>query len=605
MEALNQKIRTEQVRMIYQQGAVMVSAAFLFALVMAFFLWGHLPGNQILLWLAFIVTSTGIRSIVFWFYFHFGKTEPAKGPWALLYCVTSFIAGVAWGVLPVMFYGSLPPEYLLLISTMFAGMVAITAAAGSVYIPSFYNFVLPLVLPLIVLHVQSRIDYLVMTGGMMTLFLMTNILLARRGRRYFIELVEARFRNADLMDKISAEKAIAEQAVVEKGQFLAAASHDLRQPLHALGLFISSLRKRDDDSERLSIIDDIESSTQSLGQLLHSLLDMSKLDAGVIEVESRRFYFSELTGPIVKSFASQADLKDLTFTVDNSQYVFDTDPMLLDRVVRNLVSNAIRYTAQGGVSVSVETVDEHSYALVIEDSGMGIPEAQQELVFQEYHQLDNPDQSDRQGRGLGLAIVKRLCDLLSLSLSLDSVPGHGTRFTIVVPRGDADLIRGPAESAVSPSLGQRTVLLIDDEQPVLDAMTTLLEDNGCVVLPAQSGAAAIYQVAVAGQLPDIIVSDFRLREGETGLDVVSAVREGMNSDIPAVKVTGETSPARLQEVASSDLVILHKPVQETRLIDTMARCLSLEATGPETTGATHKRPASVWSGLESGLSRSQ
>jgi len=288
---------------------------------------------------SFIVTSTGIRSVVFWFYFHYGKSAPANGPWALLYCITSAIAGVAWGVLPVMFYGSLPPEYLLLISTMFAGMVAITAAAGSVYIPSFYNFAIPLVLPLIVLHLRSGIDYLVMTGAMLTLFLLTNVLLARRGRRYFMELVEARFRNAGLMEKISAEKAIAEQAVVEKGLFLAAASHDLRQPLHALGLFISSLRKRDNDVERLSIIDDIESSTQSLGQLLHGLLDMSKLDAGVITVESRRFYFSELTAPLLKSFKPQADLKGLLFDVDDDNCVFDTDPMLLDRIIRNLISN--------------------------------------------------------------------------------------------------------------------------------------------------------------------------------------------------------------------------------------------------------------------------
>lgn len=597
MEALNQKIRTEQVRMIYQQGAVMVSAAFLFALVMAFFLWGHLPGDQILLWLGFIVTSTGIRSVVFWFYFHFGKTEPAKGPWALLYCITSAIAGVAWGVLPVMFYDSLPPEYLLLISTMFAGMVAITAAAGSVYIPSFYNFVLPLVLPLIVLHVHSGIDYLVMTGSMLTLFLLTNVLLARRGRRYFIELVEARFRNADLMEKISAEKAIAEQAVIEKGQFLAAASHDLRQPLHALGLFIGSLRKREHDDERLAIIDDIESSTQSLGQLLHGLLDMSKLDAGVIQAESRQFYFSELTEPVLKSFKPQADLKGLVLDVDQHSYVLDTDPMLLERIIRNLVSNAIRYTEQGSVRVAIECIDEHYYSLIVEDSGVGIPVEQQTLVFREYHRLQQSDHSDRQGLGLGLAIVKRLCDLLALQLTLESTPGEGTRFSIAVPRGDAELIRGGTAIQAPPRLGARTVLLIDDEQPVLDAMTTLLQDNGCEVLPAQSGAEALYQVALSGQLPDLIVSDFRLRQGETGLDVVYAVRDSVNCDIPAVIVTGETSPQRLQEVASSDLVILHKPVQEVRLIDTMARCLA------PSTVATQRPPVFVWSDPVSGLNR--
>ena len=482
-------------------------------------------------------------------------------------------AGCIWGVWPLIFYQLYSTEYLLLMSTVFAGMVAVSAAAGSIYLPAFLSFSVPLITPLALTHLFSGSDSLVLTGLLLIVFLVVNCFLAARGNRQYRELIRSQFENQTLMGRLEAEKTIAQQAVVAKSRFLAAASHDLRQPLHALGLFLGALRARETDARQMAVIDDMGKSAEALNGLFNSLLDVSRLDAEIIEFNPRHIAARELFDGLRAQFVQQAEGKGIELIVLDSECVLYSDPILLERVVRNLLSNAIQYTERGAVTLGCEMASNGAQAVTLADTGPGIPDDAREDVFSEYYQLNNPERDRGKGLGLGLAIVRRLCELMDLPLAMDSVEGRGTVFRIEVPGGDSAQVVPTRREA--PALDARggCVLVIDDEQQVLQGMRHMLEGQGCEVLAAESARDALRVIALADRSPDVVLSDYRLRDGLNGVDAIEAVRESLERDVPAVIVTGDTSPERLKEARRTDLELLHKPVSSEELCRVLERLL--------------------------------
>jgi len=570
---IDRKINEEQIRLIYNQGPILVAGATLCACVTTLFLWQHLPHSTLIFWLIAVGLSSALRLWVMYTYINAEAKVRQRTIWGPLFWLGTLTAGVIWGAWPLMFYQVYGTEYLLLISTVFAGMVAVSAASGNIYLPSFLAFSVPLILPLSFTHFLSGSDTLFLIGMLLMMFLMVNYFLAARGHSQYRELLASQFENQKLMERLEEEKQIAERAIVAKSRFLAAASHDLRQPLHAMGLFLSALRNRENEAGKLKIIDDMSKSAHALNGLFNSLLDVSRLDAEIIEFNPTHIPASRVFDGLRAQFIQQAQEKNIELIIDPGKHTLFGDVILLERVLRNLLSNAVQYTFTGSIKLVCDELENGSKVITLTDTGMGIPAEYIDDVFSEYYQLNNPSRDRSKGLGLGLAIVQRLCDLMDLSLSLESVEGRGTSFRLIVPGGDSaqtTLLEKP--STIKDATGCQ-ILVIDDETQVLQGMRHLLEGWGCDVLLAESARDALKIIALSDVIPEIIISDYRLGNGRNGVDAVAAIRESIDRKIPAIIITGDTSPERLKEVKVTGLDLLHKPVSPDELHEAMQAIL--------------------------------
>jgi signal transduction histidine kinase/CheY-like chemotaxis protein len=364
------------------------------------------------------------------------------------------------------------------------------------------------------------------------------------------------------------EKQRAEEANIAKSKFLAAASHDLRQPLHALSLFVGALKTQIHYPAVRAVVSNIENSVQALDGLFHALLDVSKLDAGTVVPKPSNFWLDTLLLHLSSEYRDQAQAKGIDWDCDCVDTLVHTDPALLETVIRNLVSNAIRYTDHGGVRVRCDRRDGGIH-LTIADSGVGIPLDKQQEVFGEFVQLHNPERDRNKGLGLGLSIVNRLTRLLRISYTFESTPGVGTRFTLVVPPGDSSAtilsMNDKEDIGLANALAGKTVLVVDDERDILEGTRVLLESWGALPILAESEADAAALLRGGGAAPDLVIVDFRLRDGVTGDQALHQLRACLGRPVPAIIVTGDTAPARLKEAAAAGFLLLHKPVKPAKL----------------------------------------
>ena len=382
--------------------------------------------------------------------------------------------------------------------------------------------------------------------------------------------------NARLFRETEEKSRQLELANLSRSRFLAAASHDLRQPLHTLSLYSAALKLHATDGATGEIALHINKALASLSALVDSLLDISKLDAGAVQPEPQNVSLKTLLERIEADYRPLANGKGLEFHVVAPDLLVETDPVLLERLVRNLVDNAFKYTAAGSVTL-VAALAADKARVSVRDTGPGIPEAERGRIFEEFYQIGNPERDRVQGLGLGLAIVQRLAHLLDLELTLESEPGRGSTFAVTMPpaeerRASARSPGGRDQSAPRVLDGVR-VLVIDDESDVRAGMRALLEQVGCRVSVC-SGFADAERMLVNDGLEDVhlIVSDFRLRSHESGIDTVRRLRERLG-EVPALLVSGDTAPERLREAQSSGLPLLHKPVAAEKLLKAMLAAL--------------------------------
>jgi len=383
-------------------------------------------------------------------------------------------------------------------------------------------------------------------------------------------LSEVERAEANLADK-SRQLEIADRY---KSHFLASASHDLRQPLHALNLFVAQLQTEKKPAERKRLASRIDAAVAAMNELFEALLDMTKLEAGILQANAAEFAMQRLLDRIETTFAALADKKGLSLRVVPCSAWVRSDPILLERILFNLVGNAVRYTARGGVVVGCRR---RATQLRIDvcDTGAGIPEDQRQSIFTEFYQLTTPAADRRAGLGLGLAIVDRLGRLLGHPVQLESHLGRGSRFSVSVPLAAElrDTVPLPvALQAADVARGKR-VMVIDDDVLVLDGMRGILQSWGCRVHTAASGAAALASVADGGAPPDLIISDLRLADGEIGIKVIERLREALGAPVPAFLISGDTAPERLREASAGGYHLLQKPVSPMTLRTTLNRVL--------------------------------
>jgi two-component system, sensor histidine kinase len=352
-----------------------------------------------------------------------------------------------------------------------------------------------------------------------------------------------------------------------KSHFLASASHDLRQPLHALNLFVAQLQDESNPAERSRLVGRIEAAVSSMNELFGSLLDMTKLDAGILEPSVTEFPIGRLFGRIETTFTEVARAKGVRLRAVSTRMSIRSDAILLERMLMNLVSNAVRYTQHGGVVVGCRRRG-NELRIDVCDTGPGIPEEQQRKIFAEFYQYAAPEADRRGSLGLGLAIVDRLGRLLGHAVELYSRPGRGSRFSISVPiaaeRGRGAVPTISPAAVVDPVRG-KLVVVIDDDPLVLEGMGGILRSWGCNVVSCDSSEAALSKVELEAREPDIIISDYRLGSGKTGIQAIEQLRQSFGAEIPAFLISGDTAPERLRDASENGLHLLHKPVPPMRL----------------------------------------
>ena len=373
--------------------------------------------------------------------------------------------------------------------------------------------------------------------------------------------------NVRLFEALQASTRELDEANRAKSRFIAAASHDLRQPLHALGLFVARLQGRVKAAERSRIVEQIDASVAAMNELFNDLLDMSKLDSGVLAPNISEFPIAQLLERTESTFSAAARKKGLSLRIVRNSAWVRSDFILLERILMNLVSNAVSYTARGKVVVGCRLRGRH-LRIDVFDRGPGIPEDEHISIFREFYQLGDPRRERQGGMGLGLAIVDRLCRLLKHEIDLASALGKGSRFSVLVPSVAARAWIVDPKDSVHPtpdSIGGKLVVVIDDDPLVLDSTGGLLRSWGCQVLTAGSARVALAGLADCNQSPDLIISDYQLSDGQTGIVAIEELRKSLNLPIPAFLISGDTAPERMREARTSGYHLLHKPVRPRAL----------------------------------------
>lgn len=358
---------------------------------------------------------------------------------------------------------------------------------------------------------------------------------------------------------LEAAKASAERATEAKARFFAAASHDLRQPLQAMHLFLHILRQRLDDPKSIDIASKLGEAMKTADGLLDALLQVGRLDAGTVQAEPTEFAVGDLLARLGDEFSLQARAKNLRLAVVRSSVAVRSDPVLLGRVLGNLLSNALRYTRRGGVLLGARRRGDMLRLMVV-DSGIGIQPHEVDSIFQEFYQVSNPERDQARGLGLGLAIVDRMARLLGHRVRVASVPGRGSCFCIDVPIASGAPLAAPALPAATdePALVGMLVAVVENEPSQREGLDLLLTQWGCTVV---AGASAEEVVSgLSRRRPDLVLSDFRLKGGQTGLDAARRILAATGAAAPCVILTGDTSPERIKQAQQSGFRLLHKPV---------------------------------------------
>jgi two-component system, sensor histidine kinase len=512
----------------------------------------------------------------------------------------AFLRSFSWAIAAALFFPHLDFAGQTIFLALMCALTIGAATTAIAYFSSFVAFVVGALIPLALLFIaQSETRSKALGVGL----LLGWLLILQAGRRLNRWLTDASARKLVLerttseLQRKQAEadaahresellREAAEKSSHDKTRFLAAASHDLRQPMHSLALYLEAARERNQDPMVDGLLQKVDQSVKSLDALFESLLDVSRLDSAVVTPKRIRFAIAPLLQAIEARFAAAAKEKHIVLRVRTSAHWALSDPALLERIVSNLVSNAVRYTHAGGVLVGVRS-EGTRLRIEVWDTGVGIPHEKLEDVFKEFVQLNNPERDRRKGLGLGLAIVDRLSKLLDHPVTVRSRPRAGTVFTVSVP-----CVRAPASTPAPTETIRRSplrflsppsVLLVDDEVDTLEATMTALEFMGCDVFPAANTADALatfHRMMGTAPAPHVVISDFRLGTDDgNGLELIERLRQQSKTRVPAVLLTGDAAlfdAFGQRRDVPADVQLLSKPASSAQLTAAIQRMLPSE-----------------------------
>jgi signal transduction histidine kinase/CheY-like chemotaxis protein len=486
-----------------------------------------------------------------------------------------FLLGAMWGLAPWMLGAHLSTPRLLLMTVFIMGAVSLGSAIVSTHRQTIAAFSIPPGIGIVSACAWHGGLVGWVLAGCMVLYLVMTFRWTSQQAGLLEQSLTVRFEKEELARRLAQQVDLVESANQEKSRFLASASHDLRQPLHAISLFTSVLERARLDPDSAQTVSRLGHSVRLLNQSLDTMLDISRLDAGAVQPRLQSLRVHELFMSLNHTFSGSAQARglQLRFRAPGELSV-QSDAQLLTRLLGNLIDNAIKYTHTGGVLVAARSGPAAAHAgrvcFEIVDTGIGIAHEHQPLVFDEFFQLANPQRDRAAGLGIGLSIVKRLSSLLGHPVELSSTPARGTRFRVWVDRAGPDHTRG-VEAAPDPgvqgdSIPLRHVIVIDDEPVSREAMAALLSSFGCAVYPASDLQQA--QALLQRHPIEAVVSDFRLPGDRNGLDYLLGLRNTA-PHLRTLLVTGETAPQRIADIKASGIAFLHKPVRAQQLVDAL------------------------------------
>jgi signal transduction histidine kinase/CheY-like chemotaxis protein len=557
-------------------------------LIIAFVFWGLAEPLRLLGWLGVVTTLWLVRLA---HYLRFRRQRSTENHvlrlWRRSWVVLVLCQGAMWGLAVWLFWGLGTPYHrlalLMVVYTYCLASVQLLASQSRV----FLVFLCLVLTPTIVrvasdtsqpLHLQMAV--------ILTLMFCITVLMARTYSSALGQAIARKSRTDELASRLRLEMAVADEgrraaeaASRAKTQFFAAASHDLRQPLHAMGLFAEALRQRSHDPEVASLVNSINESVDALEGLFGELLDITRIDTGGVDVNPAPVRLRELFARLRLHFEPTAFEKGLMLSFRGEHLVAQADPVLLERVLRNLVSNAIRYTDDGGVLVSCRLRQGTSggcLLLQVWDSGIGIAESSLPRIWDEFYQAQTNrplEAHHRKGLGLGLAIVKRLAGLMQAPITVRSRVGHGTVFSLELPVGKAQrpVVAADAAAAAKGPLGltleDRLILVIEDETAVREGLVVLLQAWGARVASFDTvRSLQDWLDGPAAETPDLLLVDYRLPEGRTGINALAAARERWAAQrLPAIMITGSSLGGHEDEAVVHDYHLLIKPVLPNKL----------------------------------------
>lgn len=548
--------------------------------LLAFGLWDAVLHSQLIIWIISSTTISFIIWMVLRFYYSNKKTLSAnvKQFKSIIFLVIAF-SGLNWVFAVTWFLEPSQPANVLTIS--FALIIHVVG----IMLTAFYS--LPVVIVASFPPALLLVCLLFLQGGDFTapalLLLMLTIygvITSYRLAGILDHGLHLNFENAALRREADEKSDLlrialeeSKQANSAKTRFLASASHDLRQPIHALGLFFAELSDRVRSPETTTVIGQIEDSITAVNSMLNALLDVSKLDAGVVKPTVGLFALEELFTRLKVEFKPIALENHNALRFRQTTAKVNTDPTMLEQMLRNLIGNALRYTINGRILIATRPRGQN-IEIQIWDTGTGIPDNQFEEIFMEFHQLHNPARDRRQGLGLGLAIVKRLGNLLNHDIKVASRLGHGSCFSIILPLAHDTTNNLPMRQITqnylsNSALAGCSILLVDDDTAVQEGMKGLLTRWGYQVTMASSPDELMEKLISSEKMFKLLIIDYRLQENISGIEVARNFQNNLGYPISVLIITGDTGPERLREADASGYPLLHKPVEPAKLRSTL------------------------------------
>lgn len=572
---MQERILIEQMYLMQRQLPTIIGASCLTTIMVAVGLKNYLSLAFLIFWVSAVCVVAVIRLVHLHHWRKIALNSDNVHSNVRQFAFFSGVSGVLWGIFGGVSASQSIPLLTVMTTMVLTGMVASATATLSHFRLAYLAFIVPMLLPTAIALVLFSEPIYFWIAILMVFYLLVSFMFSQDIRATIIESITLRFENNELVESLREEKAvavssmkIATNANFAKSHFLAAASHDLRQPLCALRLYTAALQILDNNDKQTEIAKNIDTSVVALEELFDSLLDISKLDAGTQEVEKQSFFLNVIINRIDVDFNAMAEEKGIALDVKTDPHVIHSDPQLLERLLRNLVSNAVRYTNEGSVQLRTVALED-SVCIEVRDTGCGISKVDQVQIFDEFVQLNNPARDRSKGIGLGLSIVKRLSELMEIPVKVESTLNKGSVFSISVPLGNEmqPIHLKPESTRQDRYLGGLFVLVVDDEIAIQNAMSSLLTKWDCQVLIAGSADEAFEALVDFDNPPDVAIVDLRLRSGESGLQVIDSIQIAFDDPIPSLILTGDIAAERLIEVQASEIPIMHKPCDVDGLYD--------------------------------------
>jgi signal transduction histidine kinase/CheY-like chemotaxis protein len=572
-----QRVRLERVELLYQQSPGLLVG--LFFAGTAIFLFVLLESSEVNLtvlygWYLALINLIVVRAFL---YKAFQRAEEKARyviKWIGLFSFMVMLSGIIVGISSVLFLDFTDPVSIAFLSIIIFGTFSGSMGALSNFRFIYYLYGFLTIIPLAVMFYFEGHEFAYMSF-LLSIVLAAHFFFANNMYKNIVSAIRQRFLNEELIKKLEKQTLIAEKANMEKSRFLAATSHDLRQPLHSLSLFLTVLNSKLTTEEQRQLLKKTQRSQEVLSTQLNSIIEMTQVDAGETVLNPTGFWLVPFLEDIVEEFKLLARQKSIELKVRLVDCYVYYDAILLARVIRNLISNVLQHCPNSTLLVALRKRAGRAELCFI-DNGPGIPEKDQKHIYSEFFQLNNPERDRNKGMGLGLAIVKRLVELLNVSIELKSQLGKGTCFRLGLTQQDMqtestgllESLESEEHKVVNVASNEASlfIIVVDDDADILEAMRSVLKMWHHEVLLAPNLSVLMAQLNQDSYpMPDLLMVDYRLAENKTGVEVVSQVRTFFNKKIPAVIISGDTTLGLEMLVNIEDTDIFYKPLSEQTL----------------------------------------